>query len=116
MANRDHFFPFEYLFRLHFLRSFRDWIRLSPQATFPFSVIQILMSGGTGFSPIRSTVHVTMLPFSYTNNDVAKLFEPCGRIAQFVQSPLFTCSVTILRDKETRESKGVAWIQFVELH
>ncbi|KAK8812988.1 hypothetical protein WA538_001859 [Blastocystis sp. DL] len=45
-----------------------------------------------------------MLPFSYTNNDVAKLFEPCGRIAH----------VTILRDKETRESKGVAWIQFVE--
>ncbi|KNB45808.1 hypothetical protein JH06_1113 [Blastocystis sp. subtype 4] len=62
------------------------------------------MSGGTGFSPIKSTVHVTMLPYSYTNNDVAKLFEPCGRIAR----------VTVLRDKETRESKGVAWIQFVE--
>lgn len=74
------------------------------------------MSGGTGFSPIRSTVHVTMLPYSYTNNDVAKLFEPCGRIAQFVQTQLLTRSVTILRDKETRESKGVAWIQFVESH
>lgn len=42
------------------------------------------MSGRTGFSPIRSTVHVSMLPYSYTNNDVAKLFEPCGRIAQYL--------------------------------
>lgn len=40
------------------------------------------MSGGTGFAPIRSTVHVSMLPYAYTNNDVAKLFEPFGRIAQ----------------------------------
>lgn len=72
------------------------------------------MSGGTGFSPIRSTVHVTMLPYSYTNNDVAKLFEPCGRIAQLIRVLLFIHSVTILRDKVTRESRGVAWIQFVE--
>ncbi|KAK8828461.1 hypothetical protein AV274_5379 [Blastocystis sp. ATCC 50177/Nand II] len=62
------------------------------------------MSGKTGFSPIRCTVHVSMLPYSYTNNDVAKLFEPFGRIAH----------VTVLRDRETRKSKGVAWIQFVE--
>lgn len=74
----------------------------------------ILMSGKTGFSPIRSTVHVSMLPYSYTNNDVAKLFEPCGRIAQYLVLSILISSVTVLRDRETRQSKGVAWIQFVE--
>ena len=72
------------------------------------------MSGKTGFSPIRCTVHVSMLPYSYTNNDVAKLFEPFGRIAQLWSPLAVTASVTVLRDKETRKSKGVAWIQFVE--
>lgn len=73
-----------------------------------------IMSGKTGFSPIRCTVHVSMLPYSYTNNDVAKLFEPFGRIAQLLSPLSVTTSVTVLRDKETRKSKGVAWIQFVE--
>ena len=72
------------------------------------------MSGKTGFSPIRCTVHVSMLPYSYTNNDVAKLFEPFGRIAQLWIPLVVTTSVTVLRDRETRKSKGVAWIQFVE--
>lgn len=72
------------------------------------------MSGNTGFSPIRCTVHVSMLPYSYTNNDVAQLFEPCGRIAQYGSIQVLYHSVTILKDRETRESKGVAWIQFVE--
>ena len=74
------------------------------------------MSGNSGFSPIRCTVHVSMLPYAYTNNDVAKLFEPCGRIAQYDWFLSFYHSVTILKDRKTRESKGVAWIQFVELY
>jgi RNA recognition motif-containing protein len=43
-----------------------------------------------------------MLPFAYTNSDVAQLFSPFGKIAR----------VTILRDKQTRKSRGVAFVQF----
>ena len=35
-------------------------------------------------------------------------------LPSLILRPFFISSVTILRDKETRESKGVAWIQFVE--
>ena len=65
------------------------------------------MSGKTGFSPIRSTVHVSMLPYSYTNNDVAKLFEPCGRIAQYLVSLHEQCNRFARPRNETEQGSGV---------
>ncbi|OQS04605.1 RNA binding protein [Thraustotheca clavata] len=55
-----------------------------------------------GYCPSKSTLYVAMLPYAYTNNDVAQLFMGFGKIAR----------VTILRDKVTRASRGVAFVQF----
>lgn len=54
------------------------------------------------FCPSQSTAYISMLPFAYTNNDVAQLFAPFGKLAR----------VTVLRDKASRQSRGVAFVQF----
>lgn len=52
----------------------------------------------------QSTAYVAMLPFAYTTNDVAQLFAPFGKLAR----------VLVLRDKQTRRSRGVAFVQFTK--
>ncbi|KAF4324381.1 hypothetical protein BBI17_003244 [Phytophthora kernoviae] len=48
------------------------------------------------------TAYVAMLPYAYTTSDVAQLFAPFGKLAR----------VLVLRDKQTRRSRGVAFVQF----
>ena len=70
----------------------------------------------------QSTVYLSNIPFHLTNNDLHKLFDEYGKVVKYDeigyfshQSFLISSSsrVTIVKDRETRQNKGVAFILFL---